>query len=771
MDNKEVEMSAVPLLEQKPPLRNSHESRSNLLSKSSVNLLDGSLGYILNQAAFNNDCAKIKEVLDVGISPSAADYDMRSALHISCAQGFMEATKLLVEAKAEINAKDRFNLSPLDEAIKSEKEELISYLIDNGAQLTDKTSESTFINICAGMPGSDTIKSPDELLFIAESMLKAKVNPNCKDYDSRTPLHLAVAEGNVKLTKMLLDFKGDPTLQDRWRGTALAEVSRHANRSGLNEMVELFDQLQGSEGHVEVMSAFSYGMILFEIAIIILFYTCTTYTTNAGGTDAGHQFSLDNDGLHMYPYYQDVHVMIFIGFGYLMTFLRKCAFQAVGMTFLISALCIQWYILNQGFFERVFCAARNHFREMDEPCHWDKHGVGLMSLVTADFCAASVMITYGGLLGKVTPLQLAFIAFFEVICFTINEQFLKVLAVADIGGTMTIHAFGAYFGFACSVVLRKKEASTNPDNASGYHSDLFAMIGTVFLFLFWPSFNGATGIGAQQERAVVNTLLSLTGSVFMAFVASHILRKEQRFNMVDIQNATLAGGVVMGACCDMMILPGSAILIGGIAGTVSTLGFIHIQPLVEKWFGFQDTCGINNLHGMPSIIGGFASTIAASCASLETYGAAQLALIFPLIANGQRTAAVQANFQLAYLAISVFFGLATGAFTGVLIRVFSSCMPALRFHELFNDKTLWEVPGTEMPYFFDHRGEVQRDPAADAAKVDPATTEKLVKMEKDLQTLTKKLETASAKPKEAAGGVDRMEQVFDRLLAKLNKSD
>jgi ammonium transporter Rh len=39
----------------------------------------------------------------------------------------------------------------------------------------------------------------------------------------------------------------------------------------------------------------------------------------------------------------------------------------------------------------------------------------------------------------------------------------------------------------------------------------------------------------------------------MSFVASRALRKE--FSMVDVQNATLAGGVAVGSSCDMMIGP------------------------------------------------------------------------------------------------------------------------------------------------------------------------------------------------------------------------
>lgn len=43
--------------------------------------------------------------------------------------------------------------------------------------------------------------------------------------------------------------------------------------------------------------------------------------------------------------------MIFIGFGYLMTFLKRYGFSSVGFTLLLGAFIIQWALLCQGFFE------------------------------------------------------------------------------------------------------------------------------------------------------------------------------------------------------------------------------------------------------------------------------------------------------------------------------------------------------------------------------------------------------------------------------------
>ena len=58
--------------------------------------------------------------------------------------------------------------------------------------------------------------------------------------------------------------------------------------------------------------------------------------------------------------------------------------------------------------------------------------------------------------------------------------------------------------------------------------------GTLFLWIFWPSFNGALASGNAQYRAVINTYYAMTGSVLASFVFSAFLSKEHKFNMVRL---------------------------------------------------------------------------------------------------------------------------------------------------------------------------------------------------------------------------------------------
>jgi ammonium transporter Rh len=50
--------------------------------------------------------------------------------------------------------------------------------------------------------------------------------------------------------------------------------------------------------------------------------------------------------------------------------------------------------------------------------------------------------------------------------------------------------------------------------------------------------------------------------------------------MEDILNATLAGGVAIGASGALLYYPGVALVIGITAGSISTLGFKYLSALL-----------------------------------------------------------------------------------------------------------------------------------------------------------------------------------------------
>jgi ammonium transporter Rh len=234
--------------------------------------------------------------------------------------------------------------------------------------------------------------------------------------------------------------------------------------------------------------------------------------------------------------------------------------------------------------------------------------------------------------------------------------------------------FGAYFGLAVAYMLGAPSKGTE-DEASPV-ADTFSLLGTIFLWVYWPSFNGGElePNSHAQQRAVVGTILSLSAATVGAFFASSYLNASRKFRPVDIQNATLAGGVAIGAVCNLTLSLSDCLLIGFVAGVVSTLGFAYIQTGLEH-AGVHDTCGIHNLHGLPSIVGGLASVVLC-------FVKAPLGHDMPAVFHNPN----QASLQLMSIVVTLFFAIFTGVVTGKFMRWYAP----LSSTEPFTDAPYWE---------------------------------------------------------------------------------
>ena len=302
-----------------------------------------------------------------------------------------------------------------------------------------------------------------------------------------------------------------------------------------------------------------------------------------------------------YPGFQDVNVMMLIGFGFLMTFIRSYAWSAISYTFFINAFITQAYPLLFGLWSKAFNSTWNNPINLT----WD-----ITTLILGADAVAAMLVSFGGVIGRVGPKDLLVLACFNVIGYSLNEEivFFKIKMV-DPGASSTVHTFGCYFGLTACLVLSKRARPITNVKIS-YISNIFAFIGTLFLVLYFPSFNYAVSAtnSFEQNLIVVNTVMSLAGSVLGTFIISS-LGMGRGLEMENILNATIAGGIIIGAPSAFIYRPGLALFIGVMGGVVSTICFHKLSPKLLDCIGLYDTCGIHNLHGIPGLLGGIWSAI------------------------------------------------------------------------------------------------------------------------------------------------------------------
>jgi ammonium transporter Rh len=289
----------------------------------------------------------------------------------------------------------------------------------------------------------------------------------------------------------------------------------------------------------------------------------------------------------------NIMAMLLIGFGFLMVFVRKYGRSALTATFLLVSISLPLYFLIKS----TGIAGV----ESEE----------ITKLILAEFGAASLLIAAGAVLGRLKMPQylllgLLFIPFYMLNEWIVLDHGFGLIAkgsVMDTGGSIVIHAFGAIFGLGVALTMTTKQEFQTTIEADAT-SDRYSMLGSMMLWIFWPSFCAALVTPEEMPHTVVNVILALCGSTLATYIFSVSLRK--KISIADIANAALAGGVAIGSTC-VVATHTMAVIIGILAGGLSTFGFAVIQSRQQKWMKLIDTCGVTNLHGLPGLFGGLAA--------------------------------------------------------------------------------------------------------------------------------------------------------------------
>nr|XP_021139480.1 ammonium transporter Rh type B-like [Columba livia] len=359
---------------------------------------------------------------------------------------------------------------------------------------------------------------------------------------------------------------------------------------------------------------------LFQGVLLLFFALFVTYDEPA--VQAEDASVVANQLYSIFPLFQDIQVMLVVGLGLLLTFLPRYGLSVLTHNFLLLNFSTQWALVLQGLLHRF------HHGQV----HLDLH-----NLLAAEFAAVTVLISVGAVLGRTSPCQLLVVATCEVPVYLASEWAIVTrLGVLDVGGTITIHVFSCYFGLGVSRALfGAVRWPVHPKETPTPRSDLMSLVGTLILWVFWPSFVAVLcQPGDAQHRAILNTLLAMSASALTTVVASSLLERDGKLSPGDL----------------------------------------FLTPFLARKLLLQDQCGIHNLHGLPGILGAAASAVAILAASEDT-SRSQVSHTRGNASEaawrqwGDSGAGGQALCQVAGLAVAVGGSLVTGLLTGAALRL------------------------------------------------------------------------------------------------------
>ena len=220
----------------------------------------------LHKAVDKGHVDVVQVLIDAGAEVDAKNKWRDSPLHLASKRGNMAIVKMLVEAGAEVSATDNKGATCLTMAVQHWHTETVRYLVGlkdvdvNSAVDGDFTALHWAITETYGTVGEGRAE-------MVQVLIDAGADVDTEDNTGRSPLHLASREGNMAIVKMLVEAGADVSATDNEGDTCLAMAAQLGHTETVRYLVGLKDvdvssadqkQLTAlhkavDEGHVDVV--------------------------------------------------------------------------------------------------------------------------------------------------------------------------------------------------------------------------------------------------------------------------------------------------------------------------------------------------------------------------------------------------------------------------------------------------------------------------------------------------------------------------------------
>jgi ammonium transporter, Amt family len=172
----------------------------------------------------------------------------------------------------------------------------------------------------------------------------------------------------------------------------------------------------------------------------------------------------------------------------------------------------------------------------------------------------------------------------------------------DFAGGTVVHISSGIAALMCAIVIGKRKGF--PERPFPPHSLVLSFIGACLLWVGWFGFNAgsALGAGGLAVLAFANTQVATAAAALTWPLAEWLIRGKP--TMLGAISGAVAGLVAITPACGF-VTPGSALIIGAIAGFICFAGVSYLK----KALGYDDALDAFGVHGIGGIWGAIATGI------------------------------------------------------------------------------------------------------------------------------------------------------------------